>query len=163
MPSFLRTASLVLLTAAALPLASQAEDKPRLILQITVDQLRGDLVNRHAGQFGDGGFKYLLEQGVYYDNAHHTHANTETVVGHTTLATGAPPAAHGALHDVIIGDSLLQDLSLEGPPPRDVSHPEDHQDGRQDPECEYDPVEHLYLGRGRRLQVMIEGSHEDIA
>jgi hypothetical protein len=68
---------------------------PRLILQITVDQLRGDLLHRYGAQFGEGGFRYLLEEGVYYDNAYHAHANTETVVGHATLATGAYPAAHG--------------------------------------------------------------------
>ena len=66
-----------------------------MILQITVDQLRGDMPTRHLKQFGEGGFRYLLEEGIHYNNAHHTHANTETIVGHTTLATGANPAAHG--------------------------------------------------------------------
>ncbi len=33
-----------------------ADDKPRLILQITVDQLRGDLPTRYFDQLGDGGF-----------------------------------------------------------------------------------------------------------
>ena len=32
-----------------------------------------------------------------YADAHHSHANTETIVGHTTLATGAYPAAHGMI------------------------------------------------------------------
>jgi predicted AlkP superfamily pyrophosphatase or phosphodiesterase len=32
---------------------------------------------------------------VVYRNAHHAHANTETIVGHTTLATGAHPSGHG--------------------------------------------------------------------
>ena len=80
------------------PLASaevEPGERPRLILQITVDQLRGDMLRRHRKQFGEGGFRYLLEQGIRYDNAHHAHANTETVVGHATLATGAHPAAHG--------------------------------------------------------------------
>jgi predicted AlkP superfamily pyrophosphatase or phosphodiesterase len=72
-----------------------ADEKPRLILQITVDQLRGDLPTRYRDELGEGGFRYLLEHGIHYDNAHHTHANTETIVGHTTLATGANPAAHG--------------------------------------------------------------------
>ena len=80
-------------TAATAPVP--AREPPRLILQITVDQLRGDLPLRYEAQFGEGGFRYLLEQGIYFDNAHHAHANTETVVGHTTLATGAHPAAHG--------------------------------------------------------------------
>jgi len=79
----------------AVPLAAEAQERPRLILQITVDQLRGDLLLRHKEQFGEGGFHYLFEEGIHYDDAHHAHANTETIVGHTTLATGAHPAAHG--------------------------------------------------------------------
>ena len=55
------------------------------------------MLARHLEQFGQGGFRYLLEEGINYNNAHHTHANTETVVGHTTLATGANPAAHGMI------------------------------------------------------------------
>lgn len=73
---------------------------PRLILQITVDQLRGDLPERHVKNMGKGGFRYLFSQGVWYADAHHAHANTETVVGHTTLATGADPAVHGMIGNV---------------------------------------------------------------
>jgi len=69
--------------------------KPKLVLQITVDQLRGDLPTRYYDRLQDGGFKYLWEEGVVYSNAHHNHANTETIVGHTTLATGANPSSHG--------------------------------------------------------------------
>ncbi|MFB3113240.1 MAG: alkaline phosphatase family protein, partial [Gemmatimonadales bacterium] len=69
---------------------------PRLILQITVDQLRGDLPTRHFDRFGNGGFRYLWDGAVYTD-AYHNHANNETIVGHTTLATGATPAAHGMI------------------------------------------------------------------
>ena len=73
---------------------------PRLVLQITIDGLRGDLPNRFAGAFGEGGFRYLLEQGIHYTNAHYQHANTETIVGHTSLATGAVPAIHGMIGNV---------------------------------------------------------------
>lgn len=73
---------------------------PKLILQITVDQLRGDLPGRYLERMGDGGFRYLMQHGVWYANAHHAHANTETVVGHTTLATGAHPAVHGMVANI---------------------------------------------------------------
>jgi hypothetical protein len=73
---------------------------PRLILQITVDQLRGDLPGRTFDQFGKGGFRWLYEHGTVYSDAHHRHANTETIVGHTTLATGADPAIHGMIGNV---------------------------------------------------------------
>ena len=73
---------------------------PKLILQITVDQLRGDMPERYLDRMSDGGFRYLLNQGVVYKNAHHDHANTETIVGHVTLATGAHPAVHGLVGNV---------------------------------------------------------------
>ena len=72
-----------------------AAESPRLVLQITVDQLRGDLPTRYYDRLGKGGFRYLWEHGVVYRNAHHAHANTETIVGHATLSTGAHPSGHG--------------------------------------------------------------------
>ncbi len=77
-----------------------ARRKPKLILQITVDQLRGDLPRRYLPKMGDGGFRYLLSEGIVYEDAHHAHANTETIVGHATLATGAHPSAHGLIGNV---------------------------------------------------------------
>ncbi|MCG6968573.1 MAG: alkaline phosphatase family protein [Gammaproteobacteria bacterium] len=74
--------------------------KPRLILQITVDALRGDLAKRYAHMLGDGGFRFLMQHGVDFTNAHYQHANTETIVGHVSLATGSVPAAHGMVGNV---------------------------------------------------------------
>ncbi len=73
---------------------------PRLVLQITVDALRGDLPNRYYDRLGEAGFRYLWEKGTVFTDAHHAHANTETIVGHATLATGAHPATHGMIGNV---------------------------------------------------------------
>ena len=86
--------------ALVLCLSTQVFAQPRLILQVTIDGLRGDLVNRYAANLGEGGFNYLLTQGAIYTNVHYLHANTETIVGHTTLATGATPAVHGMVGNV---------------------------------------------------------------
>lgn len=88
---------LLLLMIFSVPLhaANHGIKKPKLILQITVDQLRADLPERYYDRLGKNGFRYLWEQGVVYKNAHHQHANTETIVGHTTLATGTHPSIHG--------------------------------------------------------------------
>ncbi len=77
-----------------------AAKPPRLVLQITVDALRGDLPKRYAHVLGNSGFRYLMNQGVNYTNAHYQHANTETIVGHVSLATGSVPAAHGMVGNV---------------------------------------------------------------
>jgi predicted AlkP superfamily pyrophosphatase or phosphodiesterase len=72
----------------------------RLVLQITIDGLRADLINRYANGFGQGGFRLLMEKGIYYTNAHYQYANTETIVGHATLATGTFPSQHGMVGNV---------------------------------------------------------------
>ncbi len=77
------------------PSTPRPASPPRLVVQITVDQLRGDLPTRFLDQLGDGGFRYLLENGTHYASAHYRHANTETAVGHSTLFTGADPSGHG--------------------------------------------------------------------
>lgn len=80
--------------------AAAADANIRLVLQITVDGLRGDLLERYRGGFGEGGFDHLLRNGTLYTNAHYQHANTETIVGHATLATGAFPSLHGMVGNV---------------------------------------------------------------
>lgn len=79
---------------------AEPKEDIKLVLQITVDGLRADLLNRYQKNFTEGGFRYLMEEGVIYTNAHYQHANTETIVGHTTLATGAFPSTHGMVGNV---------------------------------------------------------------
>ncbi|NOR41327.1 MAG: alkaline phosphatase family protein [Gammaproteobacteria bacterium] len=93
----------VVFALAVLPITGTfawAGEQPKLVLQITVDALRGDLPSRFSNVLGDGGFRYLMEQGVHYTDAHYQHSNTETIVGHTSLATGTVPAAHGMVANV---------------------------------------------------------------
>jgi predicted AlkP superfamily pyrophosphatase or phosphodiesterase len=96
----------VWLTGAALitiatPVCFATEQaKPNLVLQITVDGLRADLLERYKHNFSEDGFRYLMDQGAYYTNANYQHGNTETIVGHVSLATGAPPAVHGMVGNV---------------------------------------------------------------
>ncbi|KHT62772.1 alkaline phosphatase [Photobacterium gaetbulicola] len=87
--------SLISVNAVAAP-----PPAPKLVLQITVDGLRGDLLDRYKHNFGDKGFRYLMDEGTYYTNAHYQHGNTETIVGHVSLATGAPPSVHGMVGNV---------------------------------------------------------------
>lgn len=87
--------------ATMLPISpAYANSTPRLIVQITVDALRADLPKRYEHVLGDGGFRYLMDKGINYTNAHYQHANTETIVGHVSLATGSVPAAHGMVGNV---------------------------------------------------------------
>ncbi|KTD08614.1 alkaline phosphatase family protein [Legionella jamestowniensis] len=87
-----RTITLFLLLISTLVTATT---KPKLVVQLVVDQLRGDLISRYQHKFGPDGFNYLLKHSLDYQNAHHPHANTVTCAGHATIATGSYPALHG--------------------------------------------------------------------
>lgn len=86
---------LLVLMFSALAIAGTDRDKPKLILQITIDQMRGDFPMRYKDRLEEGGFQYLMEKGTHYINAHFRHADTETPVGHAGLFTGTYPAYHG--------------------------------------------------------------------
>jgi predicted AlkP superfamily pyrophosphatase or phosphodiesterase len=83
------------LAAAGLATTASAAEPPKLILAITIDGLRGDIPFRMADRFGESGFRYLMEQGTVYDNAHYQHSTTFTAVGHATLFTGGNSPQHG--------------------------------------------------------------------
>ena len=93
---------LMLAMPATGPARADESERPdiRLVLQLTNDGLRADLLNRGTPHFGEGGFRHLLENGAVFANAHYRHANTETIVGHATLATGAHPSVHGMTGNV---------------------------------------------------------------
>ena len=67
---------------------------PTLVVLISVDQLRADLLDRYESLF-TGGFRRLLDRGHRFVNGTHDHAKTSTAPGHTTLATGVHPTRHG--------------------------------------------------------------------
>lgn len=130
-------------TSPAIP---QTPDKPvRLVLQITVDQLRGDMIERYSAGFGEGGFRRLLDEGLVFANAHHRHANTETVVGHTTLATGTDPAIHGMVANVWL-DRTSGELNYNV---QDEDYPLVGEGAGVDVATEIDPTQRLATTQGR--------------
>jgi len=74
--------------------ARMAPARPKLVVMLVVDQMRGDYVDKFRGQW-TGGLKRLVEEGAWFRDAAYPHAATETCVGHTTISTGALPATHG--------------------------------------------------------------------
>lgn len=91
-------------TAAPLP-----EDAPRLVLLITIDQMRADYLDRFAPLW-TGGFARLREEGVIFTRARHDHAATSTAPGHATLATGRHPSGHGIIANWWIDRALREEV-----------------------------------------------------
>lgn len=90
-------AALMLLSVpASAPLSAQPAAPPTLVVQITIDQLRADYLDRWSSQF-TGGLARLLKQGAFFPNASHDHATTETAPGHATLWSGRHPSHTGVV------------------------------------------------------------------
>ncbi len=69
--------------------------RPKLVVVIVIDQFRGDYLERYRTEFGDAGFRTLLDHGAYFPNCYYNYANTRTAPGHSTLFTGSYSNGHG--------------------------------------------------------------------
>ncbi|HXJ13378.1 MAG TPA: alkaline phosphatase family protein [Candidatus Limnocylindrales bacterium] len=81
-------------TAASVPKKAEKPTRPKLVVLLVVDQMRGDYVDKFRGQW-TGGLKRLITEGAWFRAAAYPYAATETCVGHSTISTGAFPASHG--------------------------------------------------------------------
>ena len=74
--------------------APPATAPPRLILVISIDQMRSDFVDRFAPLYRSG-LKTLIDRGAVFSNAKYRHAVNETGPGHSVLLTGSDPNHSG--------------------------------------------------------------------
>ncbi|MET3116009.1 putative AlkP superfamily pyrophosphatase or phosphodiesterase [Undibacterium sp. GrIS 1.8] len=81
--------------------------KPKLVVVLVVDGLPQEQVQRYRDQFGQGGFRRLLDQGAWFSDSHQAHGVTVTAVGHAAVLTGAYPYQHG-----IIGNEWIDRASM---------------------------------------------------
>ncbi|MFN5317510.1 MAG: alkaline phosphatase PafA [Bacteroidia bacterium] len=74
---------------------THAQNKPKLVIGIVVDQMRYDYLYKYSGDYGAEGFKKLLNEGFAYHNASYNYVPTYTGPGHASIYTGTTPARHG--------------------------------------------------------------------
>jgi predicted AlkP superfamily pyrophosphatase or phosphodiesterase len=72
-------------------------DKPRLVVLVYFDQLRGDYLTRWDALFGADGFHRLEKGGAWFQNCHYPYSDTVTAAGHASVATGCSPLTHGII------------------------------------------------------------------
>ena len=86
---------------------------PTLVVLITIDQLRGDMLDHYRSDMRHG-FARLM-RGAWFTNAFHDHAITETAPGHASLLSGRFPRSTGIM-DNFAGVSDRQVALLESRP-----------------------------------------------
>lgn len=71
--------------------------QPKLVLLIMIDQFSFEYLSRFQDKFGQGGFRFLLDNGANFVNCRARHATTHTAVGHSVISAGALPWASGVV------------------------------------------------------------------
>ena len=72
-----------------------AQERPKLVVGIVVDQMKMEYLYRFSNDFSENGFKRLMNQGYTFHNAHYNYMPTYTAPGHASVFTGTTPAVHG--------------------------------------------------------------------
>jgi Uncharacterized proteins of the AP superfamily len=79
--------------------AQESVEIPKLIINITIDQLRGDYLQYFNPYFGERGFKRLLNEGLVYRHIEYDFPNLGEATSIATLHTGTNPCYHGIVAD----------------------------------------------------------------
>ena len=107
-------------------------ERPKLVVGITVDQMRMDYLYRFWDAFGDDGFKRLVEKGFVCGDHHFGYAPTYTGPGHASIFTGTSPRSHGIIgndwYDRTSGNSVYcaSDNTVETVGISNASNPAGH-------------------------------------
>src|SRR5947209_13214614 len=107
--------AIVFTLCAAVPGPVAAPPQPKLLVVITVDQLRPDYLDRYRTQL-NGGLAMLVKQGADFTEAYQDHAVTETAPGHSTILSGGWPAHTGIIRNTAgVQDSAAPLIGIAGP------------------------------------------------
>ncbi len=103
---------ITLLAVLGFSIESQGEDRqskstPRLVVNIAIDQLRGDYLEAFAPLYGDKGFSRLLSEGVVYANASYPFAPIDRASALAAISTGTTP-----YYNNIVGERWLNRETL---------------------------------------------------
>ena len=113
------------LRASAAPATAPAEARPALVVVLTIDQFRGDYLDRWMPYFGSGGFRRLLAEGANFTDARYRHNVTKTACGHAVVLTGVHANLHGIVNNGWTDrESLRRVNCVDDPDVRIVGRPE---------------------------------------
>ncbi len=101
------TSLIVVLTAANLN-AQQISELPKLVVGISVDQLRSDYLQFLYNAFGEQGLKRLIQNGILYEDVEFSMEFTDRASTMATVYTGAYPYHNGIVSSERFNSSNLR-------------------------------------------------------
>lgn len=91
--------------------AQSLPSTPRLVIGLTIDQLRTDYVEAFASLYGEKGFKRLWKEGRVYMNADYPFASPDRSSAIASLYTGTTPSVNGIVGNTYLDISTLHIVS----------------------------------------------------
>lgn len=73
----------------------QAQERPKLVIGIVVDQMKMEYLYRFSDDFSANGFNRLMKDGYTFQNMHFNYMPTYTAPGHAAIYTGTTPSVNG--------------------------------------------------------------------
>ncbi|HEX7281895.1 MAG TPA: alkaline phosphatase family protein [Vicinamibacterales bacterium] len=138
MRSLLQLMCAAIVLALTAPFAAQTVTQaraPKLLVLISIDQMRGDYIDKFQHQWSKG-LKRLISEGAWFRQADYPYYNTVTCAGHASISTGTVPAVHGMVLNqwwernnsrlVSCTDDESQKLVTYGIPVKGVGHSAKH-------------------------------------
>jgi predicted AlkP superfamily pyrophosphatase or phosphodiesterase len=99
--------SIILIT---LVITIQAQERPKLVIGIVVDQMKMEYLYRFNADFSENGFKRLMSNGYTFHNMHYNYMPTYTAPGHASIYTGATPSMHGIVSNEWFHNTLKKEV-----------------------------------------------------
>ena len=87
--------SILALTFSGLHAQTTGSELPKLVVMLTIDQLRSDYLENFAPLYGEKGFKRLLREGRVYRHTELPYTGADRASAIATLHTGTTPSLHG--------------------------------------------------------------------
>jgi predicted AlkP superfamily pyrophosphatase or phosphodiesterase len=84
------------LASAAGAAPAPAAGRPKLVVFLSVDQMRADYLDQYGANWSKG-LRTLFDKGAHFRAARYPYLGTVTCPGHTTMGTGAYPHRHGMI------------------------------------------------------------------
>lgn len=91
-------------------LNSQAQQRPKLVVGIVVDQMKMEYLYRFSDDLSSNGFKRLMNNGYTFHNMHYNYVPTYTAPGHASIYTGATPSTHGIVGNEWFNRSIGKEM-----------------------------------------------------
>lgn len=89
-------------------LQAQPREVPRLIVGLTIDQLRTDYMEAFTSLYGEKGLKKLCREALYYRNVKYGFSPRDRSSVIASVYTGTTPSVHGIISDRWFNPSILR-------------------------------------------------------